>query len=188
MASELIYITGGVRSGKSRFAQEEAIRLAGPGGGVTFIATAGDPGDDPAWARRIEQHRAERPDHWQTIEASTRLDEALGSIAPHHTVVLIDCLTLWVGRMLGDASNSEGNVDESKLAEALRDGLAGLLKAIEAAQVFVIIVTNEVGSGVTPPTRTGNLFADALGEVNQQIAAISDRAYLLISGLPLRLR
>ncbi len=188
MAAELIFITGGIRSGKSRFAREEAARLAGDSGRVTFIATAEEPGDDPDMAARIARHRAERPDHWHTVESTTALAESVREADAEGAVVLIDCLTLWVSRIIAGTGDPESDGAPDRARAAVEPLLEDLLTAISDARAAVVVVTNEVGSGVAPATRLGNLFADLLGEVNRDVAAASDHAYLLAAGLPLRLK
>ena len=188
MTPELVYITGGVRSGKSRFARDEATRLADSTATVTFIATALDAQDDPDMAARIERHRAERPASWRTIESSQNLAQAVEEAAANGGVVILDDLTNWVSRLLAGAGDLE-TPDARKRAEAaVRPPLERLTAALRETEATVIVVTNEVGSGVAPPTRLGNLYADLLGEVNAAVAAISDRAYLLTSGFSTRLR
>jgi adenosyl cobinamide kinase/adenosyl cobinamide phosphate guanylyltransferase len=166
----LILVTGGIRSGKSR----RAAALAGRGR-AWFIATAGR--TDREMQTRIAAHRRERPASWRTIEAGSRVAKALAGIPPRSTVVL-DCVTLWVGRMLVD------RVPEEKMMRCARD-VAGIAKR---RRLKLIAVTNEVGSGVIPPTRLGRAFQDALGGVNRELAAAADHVELMVAGLPLRIR
>lgn len=188
MAIELIFITGGVRAGKSRFARDEAARLAGDSGRVIFVATAGDPGADTDMARRIARHRAERPAHWRTLESSTALDEAVRTAARESDVILVDCLTLWVSGILAKIGDLESSQAGERAEVAVHEALDRLVIAIGEVDAAVIVVTNEVGSGIAPPTRLGNVFADLLGEVNRAVAASSDSAYLVTAGMPLRLK
>lgn len=167
MASSL-FILGGARSGKSRFA------LAGlpPRGRVTFIATA-EPGDADM-AARIARHQAERPPAWTTVEAplelTPRLSDALGAA----DTVVVDCLTLWVSNLM-----LRGDDEATILKEA--DALAALV-ADPAAELR--LVSNEVGFGVHPPTVEGLRFRDVLGLVNQRVAGAASRVVLMVAGLP----
>jgi len=167
LASSL-FILGGARSGKSRFAVAGLSARAR----VVYIATA-EPGDEDM-AARIARHQAERPPHWSTVEAPLdlvpRLSEALGAA----DTVVVDCLTLWVANLL-----LRGESDEAILKQA--DAVAALLVA-PAAEVRV--VSNETGLGVHPPTADGLRFRDALGLVNQRIAAAAARVVLMVAGLP----
>ena len=186
MAVELVFVTGGVRSGKSRFALEEAARL-GENGTVTFVATAGDPGADTDMARRVAEHREARPGGWATIEAGTDLGAALRQ-ASASDVVLIDDLTQWASRILLASGDPEAPGFRAVAEQAADGALADLFWALDEIPATVIVVTNEVGSGVSPATRLGNVYADVLGAMNRRVAERSDRAYLLVSGMAVRLK
>jgi adenosylcobinamide kinase/adenosylcobinamide-phosphate guanylyltransferase len=167
MASSL-FILGGARSGKSRFALGGLSARAR----VTFVATA-EAGDEDM-AARIARHQAERPPLWATIEAPLDLVPVLTAALPSADVVVVDCLTLWVSnRML------RGEDDTTILKDA--DALAALVSA-PAADLRV--VSNEVGLGVHPPTIDGLRFRDVLGLVNQRVAAAAPRVVLMVAGLP----
>ncbi len=186
MAALLIFVTGGVRSGKSRFAVDEAASLGG-NGTVTFVATAADPGDDTDMARRVAAHREARPAEWATIEAGTDLGAALRQAAASD-VVLIDDLTQWASRILFASGDSRTPGFRAAAEQAADDALSDLLSTLDEIPAIVIVVTNEVGSGVSPTTRLGNVYADVLGALNRRVAERSDRAYLLVSGMPMRLK
>jgi len=169
----LTVLTGGARSGKSAAAVAAAAASGAP---VTFIATA-EPSDDEM-AERITRHRAERPANWTTVEEPHDLAGAVTEVDPADTIV-VDCLAIWVtNRMLDDppVASPELVAEASGLADHLakRPGLS-------------LVVTNEVGSGVVPPTPLGRDFRDLLGTVNQQVVRAADHAYLAIAGrlLPL---
>ena len=186
MVAELVFVTGGVRSGKSSFALEEAARLGG-NGTVTFVATAGDAGDDADMARRVAAHREARPAEWATIEAGTDLAAALRQAAASD-VVLIDDLTQWASRILLASGDSRKRGFRVAAEKAATDALTDLLSMLDEISAAVIVVTNEVGSGVSPTTRLGNVYADVLGVLNRRVAERSDRAYLLVSGMAVRLK
>ena len=167
-----LFILGGARSGKSRFAltaQDGHRRVA-------FLATA-RPGDADM-AARIARHRAERPAHWRTVEEPFALVERLAELAGGVDAVLVDCLTLWVANLL-----QRGDDDAAVLGHA--DALA---RAIRASRAALTLVSNEVGLGVHPPTAEGIRFQDVLGLVNQRVAAACDRVVLLVAGLPLPIK
>ena len=171
MASSL-FIVGGARSGKSRFA------LAGlpARGRVTFVATA-EAGDGDM-AARITRHQAERSPHWTTLQAPRDLVPRLSEAQRGADTVVVDCLTLWVANLM-----ARGDGDETILKEA--DALAALVGAPTAE---LRIVSNEVGLGVHPPTAEGRRFRDVLGFANQRVAAAAHRVVLLVAGLPLVLK
>ncbi len=173
MSGVRILVTGGVRSGKSRHA--EAL-LAPPhvcaDQPVTYLAS-GPQRDDTDWAERVARHRARRPAHWRTLEtadAATALREATGP-------VLLDCVGTWLTAQLDQLGAWEGTGWEDALEERV-----GRLEAAWSAAEHVVGVTNEVGWGVVPAHRSGRLFADHLGLVNQRLAAAADQVLLVVAG------
>ncbi len=170
----LTVVTGGVRAGKSRF----ALTLVPDASTVTYIATA-EPLDQEM-RERIARHRAERPATWATVEAPVELAAAI-AVAPVSDALIIDCLTLWVSNLLlGQAEAAAGWSPGERVEQVLR--------ALRARAAPAIAVTNEVGSGVVPPTGLGRLYRDALGEVNQRFAASAGTVVLLVAGIPLAIK
>ena len=180
----IIFVTGGARSGKSRFAEEQAQTLGAP---VTYLATMA-PGDDELRGR-IARHRAHRAASWRTVEEEHNLAGALGA-APRGDTVILDCLSLWVSNRI--FAQYPGDDAPPADWEALVDAIS--IEAHEATATAAgrdgstIVVTNEVGAGIVPADRLSRYYRDALGIVNQRFAARSGAAYLLVSGLPLRLK
>jgi len=165
------FILGGVRSGKSR----EALRLAAvsPWGARTgFLATAH--AGDGDMARRIARHQADRPRNWPTVEEPYEVTAACRSLGDRVDLIVLDCVTLWVSNLL-----LRGDGAEKILTAA--DALAGLAGERRSS---LIIVSNEVGAGVHPPTDLGLQFQDVLGGVNQRLAAAADRVTLMVAGIP----
>ena len=169
----VILITGGARSGKSRYAQRLARELGGDD--VAFVATGVRTDDE--MAARIARHRAERPAAWTTIEAPRNAAAAVRD-APAG-VVLLDCLSFLVANAVTAAFEAgEDAAREAALAE-----VAALLAAADARAGTLVVVTNEVGLGIVPATPLGRWFRDALGEANQRVAARAERVVLMVSGL-----
>jgi len=163
-----VLVTGGVRSGKSRHA--ESLLAGGP---ATYVAPAPIV-DDADWAARIAAHQARRPATWTTLETRD-LAEALRVEGP----VLVDCLGTWL----------TGVVDEHDLWEWPTPDVEAAVGVLlrEAVEVLrrrddVVLVTNEVGLGVVPEHRSGRLFRDLLGLVNQELAAACDEVHLVVAG------
>jgi adenosylcobinamide kinase/adenosylcobinamide-phosphate guanylyltransferase len=173
LTGEITLVLGGVRSGKSRY----ALQLAGRAQRVTFLATA-ERREDEEMRRKIERHRSERPQHWETIEEPLHLAAAIAS-AGNCDLLLIDCLTLFAGKLLEvHGENRPGIV----LA------IDSLCNALTASPRPVVLVSNEVGSGVVPAFEMGRQYRDLLGEINQRVALIADRVVLMVAGLPLALK
>jgi adenosylcobinamide kinase/adenosylcobinamide-phosphate guanylyltransferase len=155
-----VLITGGARSGKS----EEAERRLAGAAEVVYVATAEEYPEDPEWSARLAAHRARRPAHWITVETGI-LAPLLRAAGPP---LLIDCLGLWLAR---------GSEDSDALVAAWRE-----------CQREVVLVTNEVGSGIVPATVSGREFRDALGRLNARLAAESDEVWQCVTGVACRLR
>ena len=185
MKPDITLVIGGVRSGKSRFAADLASRRAG-GGPVLFVATARR-GTGAGMEARIENHRASRPDHWQTVEAPLDLAEALRQ--PSNTnAALVDCITIWISNIMFECGDSNAPEFEDRARDALNRKVDALMGALAATKVPVVLVANEVGAGVAPPTRLGIVFADLQGEVNQKVAARANTVWQTVAGIPVRIK
>lgn len=174
----IVLVTGGARSGKSGYAERAAAALGGDQ--VTYVATA--EALDEEMARRIRRHRAERPAAWHTVEASR--DAAATVRAAATPVVLVDCLTVLASNALLAA---EGAGEEAAQAAVLAEATA-LRDAALAREGVTLVVTNEVGMGVHPPTSLGRWYRDALGRANALLAAAAEEVVLMVSGIPLRVK
>jgi adenosylcobinamide kinase/adenosylcobinamide-phosphate guanylyltransferase len=168
----LILVTGGARSGKSRFALERLRQLA-PEGPWTYLATA--EGLDDEMRGRIRRHQAERGPGWHTVEAPR---DPARIFSTNVRALLLDCLTLWLSNRMFD-----GGSDEQILAEA--EALAELARKAPGP---VVMVTNEVGAGIVPDNQLSRRFRDLAGWVNQRVAAAADEVVLVACGLPLRIK
>jgi adenosylcobinamide kinase/adenosylcobinamide-phosphate guanylyltransferase len=168
VSSLLTLVLGGARSGKSRYG--EGLIAASPPP-WTYVATA--EAFDAEMAERIAAHRARRGPQWRTIEAPRDLAAALAKC--EMTPVLVDCLTLWLSNhMLDDA-----DIDLE---------MARLEYALAAAKTPMVLIANEVGSGIVPDHPLGRKFRDLQGVLNQRMAARADRVVLVVAGLPLALK
>jgi adenosylcobinamide kinase/adenosylcobinamide-phosphate guanylyltransferase len=170
----VILVLGGVRSGKSRYAQH----LAEQSTRVTFVATA-ERRDDDEMRRKIERHRAERPAHWATVEERVALGRVIRSAEDACDTILIDCLTLFGANLMEACGSEEASIEAS---------VGELCAALKTTTRTVILVSNEVGSGVVPAYPLGRRFRDIVGEINQRVAAVADTVLLMIAGLPLPLK
>ena len=174
--SSLTLILGGARSGKTRYAQEQARQI---GGDVLYVATA-EAGDEEM-RMRIEAHRASRPAEWQTLEATLQVGETLISNRVQAQVVIVDCITLLVSNVLLSFSE-DARFDEVK--QKVQVEIDALLKAHSAIGGQWFIVSNEVGLGLVPPYPMGRAYRDLLGWANQTLARSADRVIFMVAGIP----
>jgi adenosylcobinamide kinase/adenosylcobinamide-phosphate guanylyltransferase len=184
----MVLILGGARSGKSALAERLA---AGSGRSVAFIATA--TASDDEMRERIARHRASRPKGWHTLEEPLDLAAAVRQASELADVLLLDCVTLWLGNVLSQESRQHERDDEGeefyttgKLFDerALQEieAMLGVVKSL-GPNKMLIAITNEVGLGIVPAYPLGRLYRDTLGYVNQRLAQAADRVYLMVAGL-----
>ena len=169
-------VLGGVRSGKSRYAQRLAEHLDEGRTPVVFVATAKAVDDE--MRRKIDRHREDRPASWRTIEEPLELARIIAESEAE--VLLIDCLTIFA------ASLMEAEPDDLLDGTDLR--VEALCQALANAPCRIILVSNEVGSGVVPAYPMGRRYRDLLGEINQRVARVADDVILMVAGLPLALK
>jgi adenosylcobinamide kinase / adenosylcobinamide-phosphate guanylyltransferase len=186
--ARLILILGGARSGKSTFAERLAMTSKRP---VAFIATA--TGSDDEMRERIARHRATRPAAWQTLEEPLHLAGGIKQASLQADVLLLDCLTLWLSNVLFQdmtADNEEEATTMSRpehmlVSERAMESLEACIHVIRSLspEKTIIMVSNEVGMGIVPAYPQGRLYRDTLGYVNQRVAQVADRVYLLVAGI-----
>lgn len=163
-------LLGGARSGKSHYAQQLGERA----GKVVFVATA-QPGDDDEMQGKVDRHRSSRPQHWQTVEEPLALAETIAHHGPACDLMIIDCLTFFAANLLDAKADEQTSID-------------ALCLALQSPCCSVVLVSNEVGSGVVPEYPSGRRFRDLLGEMNQSVARVASNVLLLVAGLPLVLK
>ncbi len=176
--ARIIFITGGARSGKSRFAEQIA---GGFGAPLCYLATAQV--YDEEMEERVEKHRQRRGESWQTVEEPLHLTQALACCDSAYQAVLVDCLTLWLTNVLLRYEDLGENAEERILEDVHR-----LVVTLRGMTTPVILVSNEVGQGIVPENRLARRFRDIAGQANQILAAAADEAHVVISGIPLRLK
>lgn len=180
-------VTGGSRSGKSGYAEKLA---KDTGEKVLYIATA-IPFDDEMQVR-IKMHKESRPDYWDTYEGFKDLNEVVLAKGDKYNAILLDCVTVLITNIMFSSEGfHEENINHSKMEEIERTIIAELEKLIDATnqrKTQLILVTNEVGSGVVPESKLGRVFRDLAGRVNQFIAKRADNVYFLVSGIPMKIK
>lgn len=178
----LVLILGGARSGKSTFAEQLAAKS---GRSVAFIATA-TPSDDEM-RERIAHHQSSRPTHWLTIEEPLELADAVQRASVQADVLLLDCITLWLGNLIGKMSSEDDDTVafQAALMSAALAAIEQLLMVVAALpeSKTLLIVSNEVGLGIVPAYVLGRVYRDTLGVVNQRLAQNANRVYLMVAGL-----
>ncbi len=182
MAGQISLVLGGVRSGKSAFAEGLVQSLGGP---VLYLAT-GIAGD-AEMVERVRRHQARRPAHWRTVEEPLDLAGRLDSVWSAHDAapaVLVDSLDMWVSNLLlKRESDSDAALESLALA-----GVDGLLETCRGAGAALVMVSGEVGLSLVPPFPLGRRFQDLLGLVNQRAASGADQVYLVVAGVAVDLK
>jgi adenosylcobinamide kinase / adenosylcobinamide-phosphate guanylyltransferase len=165
----IILITGGARSGKSRYAERRAAEL---GGRMLYIATA--EAKDEEMARRIAEHKKRRGDAWAIVEEPLQLTAALLAQRGRVDCVLVDCLTLWLSNLLlsHDVEFAAQRVEE-------------FLQTLRRLDFHLLLVTNEVGWGIVPDNFLARQFRDVAGRTNQRVADLADEVILTVAGVPM---
>lgn len=163
-------VLGGARSGKSRYAEGLVDRHPGR---RTYLATAEIL--DPEMAERVKAHRDRRDSDWKTVEEPLELAKALKAETEQGAAVLVDCLTLWLGNLLGQERDAEAEI-------------AGLIAAVGQFGGPVVFVSNEVGLGIVPDNALARRFRDLAGILHQRLAEQADRVVFVAAGLPLALK
>ncbi|WP_339722922.1 bifunctional adenosylcobinamide kinase/adenosylcobinamide-phosphate guanylyltransferase [Marinomonas primoryensis] len=165
-------VFGGVRSGKSAFAQEQVAAFGKP---VCYVATSQVWDDD--MADRVRLHKENRPQEWQLIEEPLALADVLNSMNSADQAVIVECFTLWLTNLL--CLEDETRLQQEK---------AALLDAVEQFQGDLVLVSSEVGLGIMPMNALARRFGDEAGAMNQALAKLSDRVTFVAAGLPMPLK
>ena len=170
---KLVLVTGGSRSGKSRYAIELARGIGGRG---AFLAPCEIKDDE--MRERVALHQKFRPKEWQTIEEPLEVEEKLWEMKGKCDVLVLDCLTIYISNHL------MAGVSQREIEEMVK----GLIETAKSLDYTVIVVTNEVGSGIVPENPLVRRFRDLTGFANQAVALEADEVYFTVSGIPLRIK
>jgi adenosylcobinamide kinase/adenosylcobinamide-phosphate guanylyltransferase len=171
---EIIFVIGGCRSGKSKYALDTAEKM--PGDKKIFIATCLP--KDEEMKQRIARHQEQRSQTWTTVEEPVHLHESIIKASQKATVILVDCLTLWVTNIMleaGDKKKIESHVSK-------------LIAALARSDCPVILVSNEVGTGIVPENKLARQFRDVMGQVNQAVANKANKVVWMVAGIPVTVK
>jgi adenosylcobinamide kinase / adenosylcobinamide-phosphate guanylyltransferase len=177
LSSRVVLITGGARSGKSTYAQNRAAESSPD---VLFVATA--EALDQEMIDRIAVHRRSRPQTWLTLEASSDIGS---EIIRHNTgtkIIIVDCITLLINAVFNRCH------DRAEIEKAAATEIDGLVAAFRKLDATFFIVTNEVGLGIVPDNEAARTYRDVLGTANQKLAAAADEVFLMVSGIPIKIK
>jgi len=175
MGTKTTLIIGGCRSGKSSMAIDLANKY-GASEKKIFIATCVPL--DTEMQDRVQKHKDERDNLWQTLEIPVNLSQAIRENSPNADIILIDCITLWINNLL------MGTCDNKTISDNIQD----LVCALDAACCPVIMVSNEVGAGIVPENALARLFRDYAGFANQQIAKQARTVIWMVAGIPVTIK
>ncbi len=169
-----VFVLGGCRSGKSSYALDTAQKFfLDP---KVFIATC-IPRDDEMKIR-VARHQQERSRHWRTVEAPIHLPQAIVTAGTEAGVLLVDCLTLWISNLLME------NYDSDRVLNQIQS----LTRALASAACPVILVSNEVGTGIVPENTLARLYRDLVGSTNQAVAESADQVVWVVAGIPVTIK
>ncbi len=171
---EIVFVIGGCRSGKSTYALQTAEKM--PAERKIFIATC-VPLDDEM-KQRVARHQTTRSRSWTTVEEQLKLPEAILQNSRRADVILIDCLTLWVSNLLMQSG------DEKKIA----DTIPQFIDALEKATCPIVLVSNEVGTGIVPENKLARQYRDIIGRVNQAVAKTAGKVIWMVAGIPVTVK
>ena len=193
MKNKIIFITGGARSGKSSFALNEASKINGK---KAYIATAEALDDE--MKERIEKHKKNRSQEWDTYEEPANISSVLSEIREKYRVVVLDCLTLWLSNILTRTQSAE-HPPNNRRAGRTQTADKNIQEFIDVLKDFSVcslgsgfcnlyVVSNEVGMGVVPDNELAREFRDLAGFLNQRVAEIADEVYLVTAGIPIKIK
>ena len=188
MNKKITFITGGARSGKSSFALSKSLTVAGR---KAYIATA--EALDEEMTKRIEQHKKQRGKEWDTYEEPLEIAKVMKDLYGNYSALVLDCLTLWLSNLFMK-TQGEGyglqtiETEIQNLLDSLRHFKSSAAGDPDPGFCSLYIVSNEVGMGIVPENETARKFRDIAGILNQKIAKVSDEVYMMVAGIPMKMK
>lgn len=184
--SKIVLVTGGARSGKSSFAESLCINQ---NNSTAYIATS-IPFDDEM-KDRVKKHKESRPQNWETYEIYKDIYTIVKEVANKHKTVILDCVTLLVNNLMftyGTDIDKATQEEINQLEAYIKDQVNKLITELKNTDLYVVVVTNELGMGVVPANKLSRIYTDITGRINQQIAHSSDEVYFVVSGIPMKIK
>jgi len=175
LRQKVIFVTGGAKSGKSSFVLSETAKHEGK---KAFIATA--EALDEEMKNRIEKHKGERGEGWDTYEEPLRVTEVIKNIEGKYGAIVVDCLTLWLSNLMH--ANLDITSEIEKIIEVLRNS------KLQTTNSNLFLISNEVGAGIVPENKLAREFRDLAGTMNQKVAGVSDEVFMVVAGIPVKIK
>ena len=175
LKQKVIFVTGGAKSGKSSFVLNEAEKHEGQ---KAFIATA--EALDEEMVNRIEKHKGQRGEDWNTYEEPLRISEVIKKIEGRYGAIVVDCLTLWLSNLMHADLDITQEIEN--LVEVLRNS------GLRTPNSGLFLVSNEVGTGIVPDNKLAREFRDLAGTMNQRVAGVSDEVFMVVAGIPVKVK
>ena len=180
---KLVFVTGGIRSGKSAFAEKLTAEL---GQAITYVATSEALDDE--MQLRIELHRQRRPDNWKTVEEPLKVSAVLQEYGGKCDVIMLDCLTILISNLMFAREREAGQEFQKEMQNGIIEEIGALARAAKDAKAHVVIVSNEVGMTLVSDNLLGRQYQELVGRANQLVAGLADEAYLVAAGYPIALK
>lgn len=184
--SQIILVTGGARSGKSRYAEGLCRER---NNGTAYIATS-IPFDED-FKERVKKHQEMRPSEWSTFEVYEDVYQVITKIATDHQTVILDCVTLMVNNLMFKENldyDTLNQLEIDALEMKIKEQFVKLLETIRKTDLYFVIVTNEIGLAPVAANRLTRIYTDIIGRMNQLIAQNSDEVYFVVSGIPMKIK
>lgn len=184
----IIFVLGGIKSGKSKFAENLAHQFEEKYKDVFYIATYKNLNNDEEMIERIKEHRKRRDKKWKTLEISKVKNIVKEIKKISNAIVIIECITTLVSYELINLNNTKDNTAKNQKGKILSDFENMIKEMKKNREILFILVSNEVGMGIIPDNKLARIYEDVLGSVNQKLAENSDSVYFMIAGIPIKLK
>ncbi|MGL5440572.1 MAG: bifunctional adenosylcobinamide kinase/adenosylcobinamide-phosphate guanylyltransferase [Filifactoraceae bacterium] len=184
---KIVLVTGGARSGKSKFAEDYCKKYSGK---VSYIATAQILDDE--MRDRVIKHREQRPSNWNTWEVNSNLSIEIDKIAKESSVSLLDCITIMILNLMyinEDMDYTIMTMEEiNDVEKSIKDEIDRILDYVSKSKMDIVMVTNEVGLGIVPENRLSRIYRDIVGRINQRCGEMADEVYMVTCGIPIKIK